>query len=224
MLIYIVRHGETRLNQEGKLQGQVDEPLNEKGRELAEVTAEALKEIPFDILYTSPLSRAKETGMIVAEASARLHDKEIPVIEDPRLMEFSWGSWDCEGCITGNFSIPTSLENYNLFFKDIYRFQGPPDGETVHDVIERTGQFFRELVHNPELKDKTILISTHGIALRSLLNPLYENPADFWHGQVPPNCSINVLEVVDGEPRLMKEDEIYYDESLASNPYKSVEE
>ncbi len=223
MLIYIVRHGETRLNQEGKLQGQVDEPLNEKGRELAEVTAEALKEIPFDILYTSPLSRAKETGMIVAEASARLHDKEIPVIEDPRLMEFSWGSWDCEGCIPGNFTIPTSIENYNMFFTDIFRFQGPPDGETVHDVIERTGQFFRELVHNPELKDKTILISTHGIALRSLLNPLYENPADFWHGQVPPNCSINVLEVVDGEPRLMKEDEIYYDESLASNPYKSVE-
>ena len=72
MRIYIVRHGETRLNQEGKLQGQVDEPLNEKGRELAEVTAQALKEIPFDFLYTSPLSRAKETGMIVAEASAKL--------------------------------------------------------------------------------------------------------------------------------------------------------
>ena len=224
MNIYLTRHGQTDWNVQKKVMGRCDEPLNEKGRELAEVTAQALKEIPFDFLYTSPLSRAKETGMIVAEASSRFHGKEIPVIEDPRLMEYSWGSWDCEGCIPGNFTIPTSLENYNLFFSDIYRFKGPSDGETVYDVIERTGQFLQELIHNPELQDKTVLISTHGIALRSLLNPIYEDSTDFWHGQVPPNCSINILEVKDGKAHLIKEDAIYYDESLASNPYKSVEE
>lgn len=223
MLIYIIRHGETRLNEEGRLQGQVDEPLNEKGRELAEVTAEALKEIPFDVLYTSPLSRAKETGLIVARASEKEYGREIPVIDDPRLMEFSWGSWDTEGCIPSNFTVPTSLENYNLFFSDIHHFIGASDGETARDVIKRTGQFFQELIHDPELQDKTILISTHGVALRSLLNPFYENPEDFWHGQVPPNCSVNILEAKDGEVRFIEEDKIYYDPSLATNPYEVVD-
>ncbi|MBR5046634.1 MAG: histidine phosphatase family protein [Eubacterium sp.] len=224
MLIYIIRHGETRLNEEGKLQGWVDEPLNDKGRELAQVTAEALKEIPFDLLYTSPLSRAKETGLIVTEASARYHGREIPVIEDRRLMEYRWGSWDCHGCLPDNYSVPTSMENYNRFFADSFRFQPAEDGETFQDVIKRTGEFFQELIHDPELQDKTILISTHGVATRSLLNPYYEDPMNFWHGQVPPNCSVNKLEVKDGEVRILEEDQIYYDPSLVHNPYMVVEE
>ena len=63
MKIYFVRHGETIWNKEKKIQGQSDIPLNEYGRELAYVTANALQDIPFDIVYSSPLIRAKETRL-----------------------------------------------------------------------------------------------------------------------------------------------------------------
>ena len=224
MLLYIIRHGETRLNKEGKLQGRVDEPLNESGRELAVITGEALKDVPFDLVITSPLSRAKETGILAVRASALKQGKEIPVIDDDRLMEFSWGSWDGEGCAPENYSIPTGLDNYNLFFTDPFRFQNAPDGETFQDLIERLGDFYQDLIHNPEYQDKTILISTHGCATRALLNPLYDDPTDFWQGDVPMNCAVNIVEVRDGVSRFLKKDIIFYDESLCNNRYTAIKE
>ena len=59
MKLYIMRHGETAWNVEGRLQGQSDTELNENGVRLAKVTAEGLKNIPFDLGISSPLRRAK---------------------------------------------------------------------------------------------------------------------------------------------------------------------
>ncbi len=222
MLLYIIRHGETRLNAEGRLQGWVDEPLNENGRDLARITGEALKDVPFDLVITSPLSRAKETGLLTVQASAREHGRTIPVLEDDRLKEFNWGSWDCCGCLPDNYTVPVSMEEYNKFIADTFHFRGAPDGETAEDVIERTGDFYQELIHNPAYQDKTILISTHGFAMRALLNPFYEDPTDFWHGHVPYNCTVNIMEVENGTSRFIKEDAIFYDESLCIDPYKVI--
>ena len=55
MKLYIIRHGETAWNVEGRLQGQTDTELNENGVRLAKVTAEGLKNIPFDLGISSPL-------------------------------------------------------------------------------------------------------------------------------------------------------------------------
>ena len=62
--LYMVRHGETDWNKAKKVQGRADIPLNAYGRELAEKTAEGLRGISFDLAYTSPLSRAKETAQM----------------------------------------------------------------------------------------------------------------------------------------------------------------
>ena len=61
MLIYIVRHGLTEWNKLKKLQGAADIPLAKEGILLAEKTGEALKNVKFDICFTSPLSRARKT-------------------------------------------------------------------------------------------------------------------------------------------------------------------
>lgn len=68
MKLYLIRHGETDWNKEFKIQGSSDIELNEYGRELAFITREGLRHIPFDIAYTSPLKRAKETAEIILEA------------------------------------------------------------------------------------------------------------------------------------------------------------
>ena len=92
MKLYLVRHGETDWNKVKRIQGQVDIPLNQFGKRLAEETAEGMKEIPFDLCITSPLSRARQTAEIV------LGGRKVPIIEDARIEELSFGSWEGIGC------------------------------------------------------------------------------------------------------------------------------
>ena len=88
MKLYLVRHGETDWNKEFKIQGSSDIELNEYGRELAFITREGLRHIPFDIAYTSPLKRAKETAEII------LGGRNIPLYEDKRVQEACFGSFE----------------------------------------------------------------------------------------------------------------------------------
>ena len=60
-----MRHGETNGNLRGVIQGWTDEPLNDKGRKLAKITAQALRDIKFDVVISSPLQRAYETAQII---------------------------------------------------------------------------------------------------------------------------------------------------------------
>ena len=63
MLIYVLRHGITQWNKLKKVQGAMDIPLAPEGIELAKRTGEALKDVPFDICFTSPLTRARPGRM-----------------------------------------------------------------------------------------------------------------------------------------------------------------
>ena len=60
-MIYIVRHGETQWNAEGRIQGRQDIELNEKGRQQMERAARELAGRRFQVMITSPLARAKES-------------------------------------------------------------------------------------------------------------------------------------------------------------------
>ena len=62
MKIYAIRHGETIWNKERRLQGQMGSDLDEEGVLLAEMTAEALKDVHFDLCFSSPLIRARHTA------------------------------------------------------------------------------------------------------------------------------------------------------------------
>ena len=91
MEIYMIRHGETQWNKEKRLQGRVDIPLNEYGIQLAGITAHALQSIPFSRIYTSPLSRARETARILAG------NRPVELIEDNRLLEMGFGEGEGAG-------------------------------------------------------------------------------------------------------------------------------
>ena len=133
MILYIIRHGETQWNVEGRLQGQSDTQLDEKGIRLAKVTAEALKEVPFALGITSPLSRAKVTAQII------LGDRNVPLYEDERIQELSFGSWEGLGCRKENYQIPS--EHFDYFYTDPLNFQPAEDGETIQQLCERTKEY-----------------------------------------------------------------------------------
>lgn len=215
MKIYIVRHGETNGNLRGVLQGWTDEPLNEKGRELAIITAQALSSIKFDVAISSPLSRAYETAEIILRENKRT----VPQIQtDARLKEMNFGEWEGLGLTKENFEIPS--EHFNDFYDNPFAFQNSESGESIQQVCARTGEFYQELIR--KYRDETILLTTHGFALRAMLQQVYENKKDFWHGKVPDNCAVNIIEVKDGKSVLVGDDVIYYDPSLCVNPYKPV--
>ncbi len=86
-IAYIVRHGETVLNAKGVMQGRLDEPLNQKGRDLAEMTGKAMKGIHFDCCISSSLDRAKETAKIILHESGN----DIPYSVDDRVIEVDFG-------------------------------------------------------------------------------------------------------------------------------------
>lgn len=220
MRLYIIRHGETKLNALGRLQGWTDEPLNQNGKDLAIITGEALKEVPFDLVITSPLKRARETGELTVAPSEKNFGQKVPVIEDRRIMELNWGSWEGLGCLESNFEIPDP--DYNSFYTDAFQYQGAPDGDSISDLMERTADFFHDLITNPEYQDKTILIATHGCALRAMLNPYYEDTNSFWQERVPYNCAVTIVDVENGHPQIIAKDKIYYDESLCFDHYKIV--
>lgn len=88
MDIYLIRHGETDWNKEKKLQGVTDIPLNAYGIELAEKTAEGLKDVPFDRIYTSPLIRAKKTAEIIRG------NRPIDLVVKEELKEISFGDYE----------------------------------------------------------------------------------------------------------------------------------
>ncbi|MCI5648884.1 MAG: histidine phosphatase family protein [Fusicatenibacter sp.] len=202
MRIYIIRHGETDWNVKGRLQGQSDTKLNENGIRLAKVTAKGMKEISFDLAISSPLKRALDTAKIV------LGDRNIPLLTDDRLMELSFGSWEGLGCRKDNFEIPS--KDFIRFYEDPLHFQPACDGESVVQLCERTEAFYKELIAKPEYQDKTILIATHGCCMRALLRNVYQDKTDFWHGGVPLNCAVNIIEVEKGNSVLLEEDKVYY--------------
>ena len=67
--IYLARHGETEWNVIGKMQGQTDIPLNARGREQALLLRDTLKGIPIDAIYSSTLSRSRDTAQAIGSTA-----------------------------------------------------------------------------------------------------------------------------------------------------------
>lgn len=219
MRLYVIRHGETDYNRLARVQGWIDIPLNENGRQLAIQTGEAWKKegLIFDLCFSSPLSRARETAELVLAESG---NGDVPIRFDDRLKELTFGDWEGLGCGKENFEIPG--ENWSLFYNDPLSLPPFPNGESPRQVCARTADFYQELIHDPALQDKTILLSVHGCSLRALLNPLYEDPSDFWQGHVPFNCAYTIVDVRNGVSTLTARDVIAYDSSLCLNRYKAL--
>lgn len=209
MLIYLMRHGETNWNHERRLQGQSDIPLNERGIELAEKTAEGLREVPFDAAFSSPLSRALTTAKIVAGG------REIPVVTDERLKEINFGAGE------GTYFDPAKADPghpMHHFFCHPELFTPMEGGESIDQVRARAEEFLRERVFPLEGSCRNVLIAAHGAIIRSLINKLSGIPVrDFWRIALP-NCAVATLSLENGELRILEQSRIYYDEPVNVRP------
>ncbi len=178
-MIYIIRHGQTELNNKKVLQGRSNYPINGNGVQQAKEAAALLADVHFDQVYSSPLTRAIQTAEIVAP-------NMNPVI-DERLIEMDYGPY--EGMGLDNLA-PEVL----TFFSDFVHNPAPEGMEQLGDVVDRAGHFLEECCRTEE----NILISTHAIAMKGLLEYLTpDSHGKYWSTFIG-NCAIYVTEFVNG--------------------------
>ena len=203
MRLYIIRHGETVWNTKRRLQGQTDTQLNENGKSLARITAQALRDVPFDLAFTSPLQRAAETAEIILEG------RDVPLIKEERIREISFGVLEGYSILPGAQEIKDP--DFHYFFDAPEKYCPPAGGESLDSLLERTGNFLDELKTREDPADETILISTHGAASRALLANITGCPrSGFWGTGVPKNCAVSVIDLVKDRWVISAKDVVYY--------------
>lgn len=179
-MLYLIRHGKTDWNDRHKLQGRTDVPLNGEGRRMAEKAREEYRDVHFDVCFSSPLVRARETAEIL------LRGRNIPILTDDRLMEMSFGSY--EG-LENSFQIPDCP--INVLFLSPEKYTDPPGGaESLDALFERTGAFLRERVDPLLAEGKDVLIVGHGAMNSSIVCRIrHLPPAQFWSAGIE-NCRL----------------------------------
>ncbi len=203
MLLYLIRHGQTNHNKAKRLQGQTDIPLNEFGIEAAEKTAKGMADIDFDLIISSPLNRAITTAKIIKG------HRDIPIEVDERIKEISFG--DYEGLCSHGIDYDIPDLDFPNFFDAPEKYNTPPNGESFKDVISRCGNFIKDIMANKDYEDKTILISTHGCALKAILYNLRETELkDFWGDGVSKNCGVTIVKVDGNKVEILEEGKTYY--------------
>jgi probable phosphoglycerate mutase len=163
---FLVRHGETDWNKKRIIQGVSDIPLNETGRAQAAAVAEILSSHRFDLLVSSPLSRALETATIIA---TKLGMPRPLLIED--LIERNYGA--AEG--TSGLDLDKRYPDRSLV----------PGQETREEVSLRVLGVIKDLSLRHPTAD--ILAVAHGGVIRSVI----EHAAPGLHKEPITNCSVH---------------------------------
>jgi broad specificity phosphatase PhoE len=146
---FLVRHGETDWNRLGRIQGSTDIPLNDTGREQARATGEKMQGRRWDVLVSSPLSRAMETASIIASFIGM--PEPTPIAD---LVERNYG--EAEG-LTGP-ELESSFPN-----------DAPvPGRETREDVKDRVLAALHAIAS--ENKGKNVIVVAHGGVIRAVLH------------------------------------------------------
>ena len=179
----LIRHGETDWNIEGRWQGQADVPLNERGREQAIQTADALAGIKFAAIYSSDLSRARDTAEVLASVA------KLKVQFDVRLREIHQGEW--QGLL---------ISEIRAKYADAIRLRMidpisvvPPGGETTLQVMERVVAAIEDI--RQKYSGQTVAVVSHGFAIACLLVHYQNLPIERIWDLIPENGGWREIEV-----------------------------
>ena len=181
---YIVRHGETLSNNINCLQGHLPGKLTDKGRKQSEALARYLKDIHFDAIVSSDLTRARQAALEIS----RFHSSAPEYTAQCR--ERCYG--DFEGSSrTDFFAQERSRDNYHAI--------RPKNGESLSDVFARVSHFFQDLRRS--FPGKRVLIVSHGdfvrIAIGVLLNKTVIETVELAKTTSLHNACVNVFQVID---------------------------
>jgi alpha-ribazole phosphatase/probable phosphoglycerate mutase len=186
--VYLLRHAETTWNAEGRLQGHLDAPLSERGRQQLDGLTRALRAVPLAALYSSPLSRAR----VCAEAIGAACGLVVQLVDAFREMD--QGEW--EGRLVDEV-VAADGARVQAWWDAPHEVQ-VPGGESLQQLQTRALRRFEDITtrHHGE----TVAIMAHGGVNKVILLAVLGAPLSH-HGRIrQANACINIIEV-NGETR-----------------------
>lgn len=179
--LFLVRHGQTDWNKQGRFQGHTDVPLNRRGRQQAAALADYLATAGIEVIYSSDLVRARETAQPLAQAA------KIPLQTEGRLREMSFGR--LEGLTAAQIEARYP-DHFPAYRQDSVNTP-PPGGESFQQMLQRVGRALEDLAAANEAKK--VLVTAHGGSLKALLCYLLElDPHQRWR-LILNNGSVTIL-------------------------------
>ncbi len=182
---YLVRHGLTDWNREGRMQGHTDVPLNAEGQHQANCIAKRIAALPEPpcAIWSSDLSRAADTAGAIA---ASLH---LEVVHTSDLRETMLGEW--EGLTTAEIIARGDEERLDLYRRDSYRFR-PPGGEKLDAVWARMMSVQDAM--RQQYRAGAVVIVAHGSCLRVPVCAALEAPVASMQRFWMDNAALSIVE------------------------------
>jgi probable phosphoglycerate mutase len=179
--LVVIRHGETEWNRERRMQGTTDTRLSDLGRAQARALGVRLASHGFTALYSSDLSRARDTAHAIAEHTGR------SVVTDPRLQERRFGIF--EGLLAAEIKSRYPEEHARFASRDPdYEV---PGGESASAFTARCLGCLSEIAGRHPGEE--VVVVTHGL----VLDALYRAAHGLGHGEPRPvpliNASVNLF-------------------------------
>ena len=168
--ICLIRHGQTDYNKEGKIQGRIDNVLNETGKNQAKIAALLIntKKYKFDLFYSSPLLRAYETSQIIKKEIKFTSD----IIKSDKFIERAFGK--LEGAKLSEETYKTLDKNSTIGL------------EPISDLKQRSYNAIIEIAKEHE--GKSILITSHAQFIKAIICTIDE---EFDFKSLIKNSSLN---------------------------------
>ncbi len=189
--LFLIRHGQTLWNEEGRYQGDKDISLTSEGIRQAKLAAKYLSKVNFSNIYSSPLKRALDTADIIKKS----RNLEVKVIIREDLKEINFGKW--EGMKFDEIN-KQFHDDYQNWLKDPYN-SSPTGGESFKRVQERAVAEIDNIVSENEDRSSVAVI-THGGIILSLLVHWLQIPISRWRSIIQRQGAINIVVIDRGFP------------------------
>ena len=162
-LLVLIRHGQSDWNLKNLFTGWKDPDLSPKGVEEARAAGRALKGVgPFDVAFTSALTRAQHTCRLVLD---EIGQDGLETIRDQALNERDYG--DLSGLNKDEARAKWGADQVHVWRRsyDV----NPPGGESLRDTVARALPFYNQRILPRVLGGQKVLVAAHGNSLRSLI-------------------------------------------------------
>ena len=187
--LYLIRHGETGGNSEGRFQGIVNNPLNESGIGQAQNLGEYFSQKTIDAIYTSPLTRSVQTASIIAQMNQK---KSLEPIVEQGLIEMNGGR--LEGMKFADIG-----KNYPEVMKSIRGNLSAlecPGGDSIRQVYDRISKTINHIIEENE--GKTVVVVSHGIAIAAYIHFASRKPFEEMPNDLIENATAVCFHIEDG--------------------------
>ena len=183
--LVLVRHGQSEWNAKNLFTGWKDPKLTDLGIQEAIKAGDLLetRNLKFDLMFTSDLFRAQETGRLILE---QMNHADIQVIKDQSLSERNYG--DLAGLNKDEAREKWGEEQVHIWRRSFD--VPPPGGESLKNTAERVLPYFKREIMPKVKEGLNILVAAHGNSLRALVMELEKISSE----------EIVKLEIATGDP------------------------